>query len=109
MNAPLKTSECYQYSKETVKQTNNLKGFQMIPDDMRDLVEFKKWRAAEQTARALQEQNELLKTQNKGGSQAVAVAYCPHCGGGLPKIGVSVCMHCRHKLVYRNADISGFF
>lgn len=25
---------------------------------------------------------------------------CPHCGGGLPKVGVSVCMHCQRDVVW---------
>ncbi len=32
--------------------------------------------------------------------QRQGVAACPHCGGGLPKFGVDLCMHCRSKLVW---------
>ena len=32
--------------------------------------------------------------------QKQGVGDCPHCGGGLPKIGVDLCMHCRRDLVW---------
>jgi hypothetical protein len=30
------------------------------------------------------------------------VCPCPHCGGGIPTVGVSVCMHCRRELHWAN-------
>lgn len=43
----------------------------------------------------------LLEEQER---QRRGVCPCPHCGGGIPKVGVSVCMHCRRELHWNGAS-----
>jgi hypothetical protein len=38
---------------------------------------------------------QLLEEQER---QRKGVCPCPHCGGGIPKVGVSACMHCGRDL-----------
>lgn len=45
----------------------------------------------------LKEQNKLAAEQAR---QRKGVCPCPHCGGGVPQVGVAVCMHCRRDLFW---------
>ena len=47
-----------------------------------------------------QANRELAALRQQREQQSRGVCACPHCGGGLPKIGVSVCMHCQRDLVW---------
>lgn len=51
-----------------------------------------------------QEIQKLLKEQNKLAAEQTrqqrGVCPCPHCGGGVPQVGVAVCMHCRRELYW---------
>lgn len=63
----------------------------MDPEELSDMVASSQRHQANQQLRNLAAQ---LERQRRG------VAPCPHCGGGLPQIGVGVCMHCREKLAW---------
>tara|TARA_R100001594_G_scaffold149862_1_gene208945 strand:- start:618 stop:1145 length:528 start_codon:yes stop_codon:yes gene_type:complete len=48
----------------------------------------------------MSQRNQTNQTLRKLEQQLRGVGGCPHCGGGLPRIGVSVCMHCQRELVW---------
>lgn len=52
----------------------------------------------------LQEQKALLREQER---RARGVCPCPHCGGGIPAVGVSACMHCTRPLFWNNGFVAG--
>lgn len=50
---------------------------------------------SQEIQKLLKEQNRLAAEQAR---QRKGVCPCPHCGGGVPQVGVAVCMHCRREL-----------
>jgi hypothetical protein len=58
---------------------------------------------SQEIQKLLKEQNKLAAEQSR---QQKGVCPCPHCGGGVPQVGVAVCMHCRRDL-YWNAGLCG--
>ena len=48
-----------------------------------------------------QEIQKLLKEQAR---QRKGVCPCPHCGAGVPQVGVAVCMHCGRDLFWSNGE-----
>jgi hypothetical protein len=62
-----------------------------IMDDMQGLAAHNQRRQQNQNIEGLRAE---LERERSG------VAPCPHCGGGLPQIGVSVCKHCRNDLIW---------
>jgi hypothetical protein len=62
----------------------------MDNDDLGNLIGMNQRNQTNQRLRRLEQQRR-------------GVGPCPYCGGGLPKLGVSVCMHCQKDLVwYKN-------
>jgi hypothetical protein len=56
-------------------------------------------RLAEQQRKESEALRTLLEKQAR---ERKGVCPCPHCGGGIPQIGVKICMHCRHELHWAN-------
>jgi hypothetical protein len=54
---------------------------------------------SEQQKREAEALRSLLEEQER---QRRGVCPCPHCGGGIPQKGVTVCMHCRHDLHWKD-------
>ena len=52
---------------------------------------------SQEIQKLLKEQNKLAAEQTR---QQKGVCPCPHCGGGVPQVGVAVCMHCRRDLYW---------
>lgn len=52
---------------------------------------------SQEIQKLLKEQNKLAAEQTR---QQKGVCPCPHCGGGVPQVGVAVCMHCRRELYW---------
>ncbi len=66
--------------------------------DEKEAFEFTKGIAAHNQRNRTNQELAALRQQRE--QQSRGVCGCPHCGGGLPKIGVSVCMHCQRDLVW---------
>jgi len=52
---------------------------------------------SQEIQKLLKEQNKLVAEQTR---QQKGVCPCPHCGGGVPQVGVAVCMYCRRELYW---------
>lgn len=55
------------------------------------------WKQSQEIQKLLKKQNKLAAEQAR---QQKGVCPCPHCGGGVPQVGVAVCMHCRRDLFW---------
>ena len=45
--------------------------------------------------------SEIRRLLEQEARQRRGVCPCPHCGGGIPQVGASVCMHCRRELYWQ--------
>lgn len=44
--------------------------------------------------------NQASKTINRLQKKLKGIDVCPHCGEGLPRIGLNACMHCKKPLIW---------
>ena len=65
--------------------------------DFHHLQRLDQRKQSQEIQKLLKEQNKLAAEQAR---QRKGVCPCPHCGGGIPQVGVAVCTHCRRDLFW---------